>query len=503
MKKLICFSLLIIGLVAGADVKIGDLPLGSASTTGANDSFPYVDFFTNVTRRVKLSDLINLPTMGSTYAKLIGSPTFTGTVTAGSGFVGNLSGNVVGNLTGNVTGNVSGSSGSFTGMLAGDVTGTQSVTLITSLARSKFAYGSPFRLVINGTTGVMVDLYGITAARALISNSDGLPVHSTTTAAQVGYLDTLSSNVQSQLDSKQAAGDFITDLSGDVVANGPGAVSATITDLLRSKIAPGSGSRIVVNGTTGYLDDNPALAPFRIVLSNTTGLLESSVVTTTEASYLSSVNAPIQGQLNAKLTSSLVNSHIFVGNVSNVASDVAVTGDIALNNLGVTSYFGIVPVVKGGTGLIAGTSGGILGFTGSTTLASSGVLGANNLLLGGGAGATPSSLGSLGTATTVLHGNVSGAPSFAAVSLTADVSGTLPTGNGGRGIETQETPSGTVNSSNVTFTLANTPVTNASLKVYLDGTLQENPAHYSVSTTTITFVTAPSTGQRVYATYSR
>jgi len=41
-----------------------------------------------------------------------------------------------------------------------------------------------------------------------------------------------------------------------------------------------------------------------------------------------------------------------------------------------------------------------------------------------------------GTTTTVLHGNASGAPTFGAVSLTADVSGTLPVGNGGTGLTT-------------------------------------------------------------------
>ena len=41
-----------------------------------------------------------------------------------------------------------------------------------------------------------------------------------------------------------------------------------------------------------------------------------------------------------------------------------------------------------------------------------------------------------GTSTTVLHGNASGAPTFGAVSLTADVSGTLPVANGGSGATT-------------------------------------------------------------------
>lgn len=55
---------------------------------------------------------------------------------------------------------------------------------------------------------------------------------------------------------------------------------------------------------------------------------------------------------------------------------------------------------------------------------------ANQLIIGG-ASNSVMSLGSLGTTTTVLHGNNAGTPSFAPVSLTADVSGVLPVANGG------------------------------------------------------------------------
>jgi hypothetical protein len=48
-----------------------------------------------------------------------------------------------------------------------------------------------------------------------------------------------------------------------------------------------------------------------------------------------------------------------------------------------------------------------------------------------------------GTSTQVLHGNASGAPTFSAVSLTTDVSGTLAVGNGGTGVTTS-TGSGAV-----------------------------------------------------------
>lgn len=48
-----------------------------------------------------------------------------------------------------------------------------------------------------------------------------------------------------------------------------------------------------------------------------------------------------------------------------------------------------VPVAQGGTNLGSGTSGGVLGFTGSGVIASSPALTANNPVIGGGAGATP------------------------------------------------------------------------------------------------------------------
>lgn len=66
----------------------------------------------------------------------------------------------------------------------------------------------------------------------------------------------------------------------------------------------------------------------------------------------------------------------------------------------------------------------------------------------------------------------------------------------------QEAPSGAVNSSNVTFTLANTPVA-GTLLVYLDGLYQIPTTHYSISGATITMVTAPATAQDIRAAYWR
>ena len=105
-------------------------------------------------------------------------------------------------------------------------------------------------------------------------------------------------------------------------------------------------------------------------------------------------------------------------------------------NLG-SDVTGTLPVIRGGTGITAGTSGGILGFTATGTIASSGLLTDNVIIVGGGAGATPTSLvAGLGTTTTVLHGNAVGEPTWGAVSLTADVTGILAAANGGTGTGT-------------------------------------------------------------------
>lgn len=76
-----------------------------------------------------------------------------------------------------------------------------------------------------------------------------------------------------------------------------------------------------------------------------------------------------------------------------------------------------------------------------------------------------------------------------------------PTGLTASNFVTRETPSGTVNGSNAAFTLANTP-TSGSETVYLNGLAQESGGQdYSLSGTTITFVSAPLTGDRVRVSY--
>jgi hypothetical protein len=64
-----------------------------------------------------------------------------------------------------------------------------------------------------------------------------------------------------------------------------------------------------------------------------------------------------------------------------------------------------------------------------------------------------------------------------------------------------ETPSGDVNGTNVTFTLGSTPVT-GSVEVYLNGLLQKPVGEdYTINGQTITFVEAPETNDLLLASY--
>ena len=116
-----------------------------------------------------------------------------------------------------------------------------------------------------------------------------------------------------------------------------------------------------------------------------------------------------------------------ISGASNTFSNIPVSAIATGTALGVNA---------GGTGLTSGTSGGILGFTASGTIASSGALTANQLIIGGGAGATPSTLAAGSQYQSLVMG--ASAPSYGAVPLNqgAAVSGQLGVANGGTGAST-------------------------------------------------------------------
>lgn len=304
------------------------------------------------------------------------------------------------------------------------------------------------------------------------------------TSGQNGYL---TSTDWSTFNNKQAGGVAITSLTGDATAAGPGATALTLATVnanvgsftnanitvnakgLVTAAASGSSSGSSANpsATIGLTAVNGSASTF--MTSDSAPPLSQAIVPTWTGAHLwtpgSANTTPIKVtgysvtgssatpvidiagtwntsnnataiKLNITNTASGNPSYLLdlqVGGVSKFYADksgnVQLVGTISQGTWGGTA----IDVAHGGTGLASGTSGGVPYYSGSTTIASSGALTVNRLVLGGGAGAAPIVMGSLGTTTTLLHGNASGAGSFAAVSLTADVSGTLPVGNGGTG----------------------------------------------------------------------
>lgn len=173
-----------------------------------------------------------------------------------------------------------------------------------------------------GTDGIVVT--GGTGA--VVGSGTSIAQHVADTTHN-GYLSSTDWNT---FNGKQAAGNYITALTGDVTASGPGSVAATLA---------------TVNSNVGSFGDATHVGAFTV---NGKGLITAAASTSIQIAESQVTN--LVTDLAAKQSTTLTSAHILVGNGSNVATDVAMTGDIAITNGGVTSYSGTVPLNKGGTG---------------------------------------------------------------------------------------------------------------------------------------------------------
>ena len=144
-----------------------------------------------------------------------------------------------------------------------------------------------------------IDTESLTADRAVISNGSQKIAVSDVTSTELGYLDGVTSAVQTQIDSKQA----------------------TLT---------GGASTIASSNLTAS----------RALQSNGSGKVEVSDVTTTELGYLDGVSSAIQTQLDAKQASDAqltdvagltpTDSNFIVGNGSNFVTESGATARTSL-----------------------------------------------------------------------------------------------------------------------------------------------------------------------------
>lgn len=115
--------------------------------------------------------------------------------------------------------------GNQTITLSGDITGSGATSITTAIAAGVIVDAD-----VNASAGIgLSKLATLTASRVLVSDGSGIISASSVTSTTLGYLDATSS-IQTQLNGKQASGNYITALTGDVTASGPGSVSATIAN---------------------------------------------------------------------------------------------------------------------------------------------------------------------------------------------------------------------------------------------------------------------------------
>lgn len=280
------------------------------------------------------------------------------------------------------------------------------------------------------------------ATATYLGQEHSLEFASATAALALALVGTGSLGVKAA----QADANFTARLAGDTIALGAG--GATPADWLLDRTAAdvaelGAGDSLFalgaaiigVRAATGEANPTAALDSTRLRLGlNSADALSWSLTCT----------ATNRADLGAG------DSLLFAGGgdilgldeleLADAVADASAAGRLRRNGANPTWHDGVVagrifyaggadvPVADGGTGLSAGTSGGILGFTAAGTLASSALLTANAVIIGGGAGATPTALAAMTNGQLVI-GSTGLAPVVA--SLTAPAAGLTIIGGAG------------------------------------------------------------------------
>lgn len=161
-----------------ADKKITELTLLPAASFSTSDVFPIVDISASETKKTRVLDLDTryevtpYTTNGDTEYYLTGAPTRLAIGAADTVYVTN------------------GSVPSWAKLVNANISASAAI------ARSKIATGTTNRLVVNdGATGALSEAAAITANRAVISDANGVPIHATTTATEIGYVNGVTSSL--------------------------------------------------------------------------------------------------------------------------------------------------------------------------------------------------------------------------------------------------------------------------------------------------------------------
>jgi hypothetical protein len=129
---------------------------------------------------------------------------------------------VVSAVTSTELGYLSGVSSAIQTQLNGKITAgaaaivNADVSAAAAIARTKLASGTNYRILANDSSGVMSENAAITASRAVASDANGQLAASATTATELGYVNGVTSAIQTQLDAKTLKSTLTT--KGDIYA---------------------------------------------------------------------------------------------------------------------------------------------------------------------------------------------------------------------------------------------------------------------------------------------
>ena len=211
--------------------------------------------------------------------------------------------------------------------------------------------------------GKQSTITGLTSSGTELNILDGATLSTT----ELNYVDGVTSDIQSQINGKQASLGFtpgtVDDikLEGTEISNSRPDLNFNDTSTIDVNVEDSSATtsaNVTMSIVSGSIDDA------ELGTSIDTTQLAGGGVTSSEFDFLADVTSLIQAQINGKQTTTLTDGNILVGSSGNVATSVNPSGDVDISNTGVFSIANIHSI--GNVTSIGCASGEILKVSGTS-----------------------------------------------------------------------------------------------------------------------------------------